>query len=88
MHVWNADDGAELLAFSVPSQPHKIVIDRSGGRIAVLAGRGVTVWTIPAFQGTLDDLRERARCSLDLEVVDAHLQARAIDLAACNRAAW
>ena len=46
------------------------------------------VWTVPAFPGTLDDLRERARCSLELDVVDAHLQAHSIDIAACNRVAW
>jgi hypothetical protein len=54
-------------------------------RIAILAGRGGVVWTVPAFPGTLDDLRERARCSLDVEVVDAHPRAHSIDLAACNR---
>ncbi|HET9993482.1 MAG TPA: hypothetical protein VFQ65_33325, partial [Kofleriaceae bacterium] len=88
MHVWTADSGAELLAFTVPSQPRKIVIDRSAARIAVLAGRGATVWAVPAFQRTLDDLRERARCSLDVEVVDAHLRSHSIDIAACNRGAW
>jgi WD40 repeat protein len=88
MHVRSADTGAELLAFTVPAPPRKLVVDRGGGRIAVLAGRGATVWTAPAYGGTLDDLRERARCSLDLEVVDGHLRAHSIDLAACNRAAW
>jgi len=86
--VWNADSGAELLAFTVPAQPRKIVIDPRSARVAVLAGRGAMLWTVPAFPGTLDDLRERARCSLDLEVVDAHLRAHSIDIAACNRVAW
>jgi WD40 repeat protein len=85
MHVWNADSGAELLAFTVPALPRKIVIDPSSARIAILAGRGGVVWTVPVFPGTLDDLRERARCALDVEVVDAHLRAHSIDLAACNR---
>ncbi|HEY6033044.1 MAG TPA: hypothetical protein VIV58_02260, partial [Kofleriaceae bacterium] len=88
MHVWNADSGAEVLAFTVPAQPRKIAIDPSGRRIAVLAGRTAVIWSVPAFQGTLEALRERARCSLDLEVVDAHLRARSIDLTACSRAAW
>ncbi len=88
VHVWNADSGAELLAFAVPAHPRKIVIDRSSARIAVLAGRGAVVWTVPAFAGTLDDLRERARCRLDHEVVDAHLRVHSIDIAACNRVAW
>ena len=87
VHVWNADSGAELLAFAVPAYPRKIAIDRNSARIAVLAGRAM-VWTVPAFPGTLDDLRERARCRLDLEVVDAHLRAHSIDIAACNRDAW
>lgn len=85
IHVWNADSGAELLAFTVPGYPRKIVVDRSSARVAVLAGRGALLWTVPAFAGTLEDLRERARCSLDLEVVDAHLRAHAIDIVACNR---
>jgi WD40 repeat protein len=85
VHVWNADSGAEVLAFTVPGHPRKIVIDRASARVAVLAGRGAMVWTVPAFPGTLDDLRERARCSLDLDVVDAHLRAHSIDIAACNR---
>ena len=72
----------------LPAQPRKIVIDRSGARIAVLAGRSAVIWKLPTFQGTLEDLRVRARCSLDLEVVDAHLRARSLDLAACSRAAW
>ncbi len=88
VHVWNADSGAEVLAFPVPAQPRKIVIDPSSARVAVLAGRGALVWTIPTFPGTLDDLRERARCRLDLEVADAHLRAHPIDPAACNRVAW
>jgi len=85
VHVWSADSGAELLAFTLPAPPRKIEVDRSGARIAILAGRGATVWTVPTFQGTLDALRERARCSLDLEVVDAHLRAHPIDAAACTR---
>jgi WD40 repeat protein len=88
IHVWSADSGAELLAFALPAVPRKIAVDRSGVRIAVLAGRGTTIWTMPTFQGTLEELRDRARCSLDLEVVDAHLQAHSIDTAACNRTAW
>jgi WD40 repeat protein len=86
MHVWDAETGAELLAFAVPAQPIKLVID--GARIAILAGGSATVWNVPAFQGSLDDLRARARCSLDLEVVDALLKAHSIDSAACNRTAW
>jgi WD40 repeat protein len=88
VHVWNAESGAELLAFTVPALPRKIVVERSGARVAVLAGRGAIVWTVPAFNGMLDDLRERVRCRLDLEVVDAHLRAHSIDIAACNRVAW
>ena len=88
VHVWNADTGAELLAFTVTAQPRKIVVDPTSARVAVLVGRSVLVWTVPTFAGTLDDLRERARCALDLEVVDAHLRAHPIDLAACNRVAW
>jgi WD40 repeat protein len=88
IHVWNADTGAELLAFTVPAPPRKIVIDRNSRRVAVLAGRGAMVWTVPAFPGTLDDLNERARCRLDIEVVDAHLRGHSIDIAACNRVAW
>jgi WD40 repeat protein len=88
VHVWNADTGAELLAFTVPAQPRKIVIDRNNARVAVLAGRGAMVWTVPALPGTLDDLHERARCRLDVEVVDAHLRAHSIDIAACSRVAW
>ena len=88
VHVWNADSGAEVLALRVPAHPRKIVIDGASARVAVLAGRGAMVWTVPSFPGTLDDLRERARCSLDLEVVDAHLRAHSIDIAACNRVAW
>jgi eukaryotic-like serine/threonine-protein kinase len=88
VHLWNADSGAEVLAFTLPARPRKIVIDRGSARVAVLAGRGAMVWTVPAFPGTLDDLRERGRCSLDLEVVDAHLRGHSIDIAACNRVPW
>jgi WD40 repeat protein len=88
VHVWNADSGAEVLAFTVPAHPRKIVIDRTSARVGVLAGSGAVVWTVPSFPGMLDDLRERARCALDLEVVDAHLRAHSIDIAACNRVAW
>ncbi|HEX7701724.1 MAG TPA: WD40 repeat domain-containing protein, partial [Kofleriaceae bacterium] len=88
VHVWNVDTGADLLAFTVPAQPEKIVIDRNSARVAVLTARGAMVWTVPAFPGTLDDLHERARCRLDLELVDAHLRAHSIDIAACNRVAW
>jgi WD40 repeat protein len=88
VHVWNADTGAELLAFTVPTPPRKIVIDRNSARVAVLAGPGAIVWTVPAFPGTLDDLLERARCLLDVEVVDAHLRQYSIDIAACKRVAW
>jgi WD40 repeat protein/tRNA A-37 threonylcarbamoyl transferase component Bud32 len=88
LHVWNADSGGELLAFTLPAHPRKIVIDRTSARVAVLAGRGALVWTVPAFPGTLDELRERARCGLDVEVVDAHLRPHPIDIGACNRVAW
>ena len=88
VHVWNTESGAELLAFTVPAPPRKIVVDRSGARVAVLAGRGAIGWTVPAFPGMLDDLRKQVRCRLDLEVVDAHLRAHSIDIAACNRVAW
>ncbi len=88
VHVWNAETGAELLAFTLPARPRKIVVEQGGARIAVFAGRGAIVWTVPAFAGALEDLSERGRCRLDLEVVDAHLQARAIDRTACNRDAW
>jgi WD40 repeat protein len=88
VHVWNADTGAELLAFTVPAPPQKIVVDRNSAQIAVLTGRGAMVWTVPAFPGTLDDLHERARCQLDLEVVDAHLRQHSIDIDACKRVAW
>src|SRR6185312_5332206 len=75
VHLWNADSGAEVLAFTVPAYPRKIVIDRTSTRVAVLAGGKAMVWTVPAFPGTLDELRERARCRLDLEVADSHLRA-------------
>ncbi len=88
VHVWNAETGAELLAFALPARPRKIVVEQGGARIAVIAGRGAIVWMVPAFAGSLEDLRERGRCRLDLEVVDAHLQARAIERTACNGAAW
>ena len=88
VHVWNAESGAELLAFTLPTMPRKIVVEKSGARVAILAGRGALVWTMPAFAGTLDELRERVRCRLDLEVVDAHLRSHSIDTAACNRVAW
>ena len=88
VHVWNADSGAEVLAFTVPPYPRKIVIDPTSARVAVLTGGGAMVWTVPAFPGTLDDLHERARCSLDLEVVDAHLRTHSIDIAACSRVPW
>jgi WD40 repeat protein len=88
VHVWNAETGAELLAFATPPPPLRLVVERNGARVAVLTGGGATVWTVPAFAGTLDDLRESARCRLDLEVSDAHLRAHPIDLAACNRLAW
>ena len=88
VHVWSSDSGGELLAFTVPGHPRKIVIDPTSARVAVLAGRGVTTWTVPAFLGTLDELRARARCALDVEVVDAHLRAHPIDIGACNRVAW
>jgi WD40 repeat protein len=88
VHVWDTDSGAELLAFAVPAAARKIVTEPTGSRISFLAGRGAFVWTVPAFPGTLDDLRERARCALDLEVVDAQLRAHSIDIAACNRVAW
>ena len=87
IHVWNADSGAELLAFTVPAQPRKLLVDRSGARVAILAGRGAIVWKVPAFSGTLEDLRERAKCRVDVEVVDAQLRAHPIDIAACNRVA-
>jgi WD40 repeat protein len=88
VHVWNAESGAELLAFTMPALPRKIVVERTGARVAILAGRGAIVWTVPAFSGTLDDLRERARCQLDLEVIDAHLRAHSFDIAGCNHVAW
>jgi WD40 repeat protein len=88
VHVWDTDTGAELLAFAVPSAARKIITEPTGSRISFLTGRGAFVWTVPAFPGTLDDLRERARCVLDLEVVDAQLRAHSIDIAACNRVAW
>jgi WD40 repeat protein len=87
VHVWNAKSGAELLAFTMPAPTRKIVVERSGTRVAILAGRGAIVWSVPAFPGTLDDLRERARCRLDVDVIDAHLRAHSIDIAGCNRVA-
>jgi WD40 repeat protein len=86
VHVWDADSGAELLAFAAAAR--KIITEPTGSRISFLTGRGAFVWTVPAFPGTLGDLRERARCVLDLEVVDAQLRAHSIDIAACNRVAW
>jgi hypothetical protein len=86
--VWNAENGAELLAFTAPPPPLRIVVERNGARVAILTGHGAMVWTVPAFPGTLDELRERARCRLDLEVVDAHLRTHSIDITACNRDAW
>jgi len=88
VHVWNAESGAELLAFTVPAPARRIVVDRSSARVAILAGRGALVWTVPAFAGTLADLRERARCQLDLEVVGAYLRAHPFDVSACNKIAW
>ena len=87
LHLWNADSGAEVLAFTVFA-PRKIIVDQESARIAVFAERGAMVWTVPAFSGTLDDIRARARCALDVEVADAHLRARRIDIAACNRVPW
>ena len=87
MHLWSADSGAEVLAFTV-FPPRKIVVDQDSARIAVFAQRGAMVWTVPAFSGTLDEIRARARCALDVEVVDAHLRSRRIDIAACNRVPW
>ena len=88
VHVWNAESGSEVLAFTVPERPRKIVVEKSGARVAILAGRGALVWTVPSFEETLEDLRERVRCRLDLEVVDAHLRSHSIDTAACNRVPW
>jgi WD40 repeat protein len=88
VHVWNADSGAELLAFTAPAMPRKIVAERNGARVAVLVPRNAMVWTVPTFPGTLEDLRESARCRLDLEVVDAHLRRHSIDIAACNHVPW
>ncbi|MFT3693263.1 MAG: protein kinase [Kofleriaceae bacterium] len=82
LHVWNADTGAELIAFTLPARPRKIVVDHD--RIAILTARGATIWTLPMWTGSLDELRAQARCSLDLEVTDGHLQAHAIDRAACQ----
>jgi hypothetical protein len=64
------------------------MVDQESARIAVFAERGAMVWTVPAFSGTLDDIRARARCALYVEVADAHLRARRIDIAACNRVPW
>jgi len=54
----------------------------------VLTARGAMIWRIPAFTGTLDELRELARCRLDVEIRDGHVTAHAIDVQACNRTAW
>jgi hypothetical protein len=45
------------------------------------------IWRIPAFTGTLEDLRGLAQCRLDVEIRDAHVTAHAIDVKACNRTA-
>jgi WD40 repeat protein len=56
-----------------------------GGRY--ITARGAMIWRIPAFTGTLEELRGLALCRLDVEIRDAHVTAHAIDVKACNRAA-
>jgi len=87
VHVWNAQTGAELLAFTAPAQPQRFTVEPSGKRVGVLTARGAMIWRIPAFTGTLDELRGLANCRLAVEVRDAHIGARAIDVKACNHTA-
>jgi WD40 repeat protein len=82
VHVWDAETGAELLAFIAPAPVRRIVVDNK--RVAVLTTRGALIWNVPGFEGTLDDLRALARCRIDIEIHDAHARTRAIDVAACN----
>ncbi|MCW5804407.1 MAG: protein kinase [Deltaproteobacteria bacterium] len=86
VRVWNAETGAELLAFTTPAAPRGFIVEPGGKRVGVLTTRGAMIWRIPAFPGTLEELRGLARCRLDLEIRDAHVTARAIDVKACNRA--
>jgi WD40 repeat protein len=82
VHVWDAETGAELLAFIAPAPVRRIVVDNK--RVAVLTTRGALIWNVPGFEGTLDDLRALARCRIDIEIHDAHARTRAMDVAACN----
>ncbi|MGE0398418.1 MAG: WD40 repeat domain-containing serine/threonine protein kinase [Kofleriaceae bacterium] len=87
VHLWNAESGAELLAFTVHSPPRRIILDRSGSRVAIVTSRGAVAWKVPSFAGTVDELQEMARCRLDVEIVEGHLRPRSIDIPACNRSA-
>jgi WD40 repeat protein len=87
VRVWNAETGAELLAFTTPAPPRRFSVEPSGKRVGVLTARGAMIWRIPAFTGTLEELRGLALCRLDVEIRDAHVTAHAIDVKACNRAA-
>jgi WD40 repeat protein len=85
VRVWNAQTGAELLAFTAPAQPRRFVVEPTGKRVGMLTGRGAMIWNVPTFAGTLDELRGLAQCRLDVEIRDAHVTTRAIDVKACNR---
>ena len=87
VRVWNAETGAELLAFTTPAPPRRFIVEPSGKRVGVLTARGAMIWRIPAFTGTLEELRGLAQCRLDVEIRDAHVTAHAIDVKACNRMA-
>ncbi|HEY5938194.1 MAG TPA: hypothetical protein VIU61_26265, partial [Kofleriaceae bacterium] len=88
VRVWNAQTGAELLAFTTPAQPQRFIVEPTGKLVGVITTRGAMIWRIPTFTGTLDELRGLAKCRLAVEVRDAHISARAIDVKACNRTAW
>jgi WD40 repeat protein len=88
VRVWNAETGAELLAFTTPAQPQRFIVEPTGNLVGVLTARGAMLWKVPAFAGTLDELRGVAQCRLDVEIRDAHVNSHAIDVKACNRTAW
>src|SRR5262245_50920876 len=77
---------------SIPvSAPSRIAFAHDSGTFVALVGskpiRPQPITSRNARRRTLSSLL-RPRCRLDLEVVDAHLRAHSIDIAACNRVAW
>lgn len=84
VRTFDATSGQEVASVTATEQVYGLTKSPDDRRLAVHTLGAALIWDISPFTGALSELKARARCEVDIELVDGAIRRRTIDVAACN----